>query len=124
MTGWHERAACAGADPALFDPVHVEANDVRLQRLTKAVAFCERCTVADTCLQEARTYRDSGVRGGVLLEDGRPIATPLRGREPVQPHGTYAAYKRHVRAHTPACPSCRAAHARYTAQFRTRRGVA
>lgn len=118
---WHERAACVGADPALFDPLRVEGNDARDRRVTRAFEICAGCTVADACLREARRHQDSGIRGGVLLDAGQPIVVvrQQKGRPASKPHGTHAAYIRHIRAGTQPCQPCKTAHAAYGAELRT-----
>jgi len=76
---WRAEAKCAGADPALFDPV--EGGGRYLSAAAEAgfrqttLTYCQPCPVWWECLQEARAHRDTGLRGGVLLrcKDNRPI---------------------------------------------------
>ena len=66
--------ACAGSDPELFFPSDDDA-------LAAAVAVCAACPLRATCLELAAARSESGVWGGVLLQDGRPLdRLPVRGR--------------------------------------------
>lgn len=66
--------ACADADPDLFFP----GDDARL---AAAQAVCGTCTFRDACLGLGTARGESGVWGGVLLADGRPLTSvPTRGR--------------------------------------------
>lgn len=61
-----DRAACKGANPALFDAV---AGD----RVFDALSYCERCPVIEACcdyVQPSRSYFD-GVAAGRLWRNGR-----------------------------------------------------
>lgn len=66
--------ACAGRDPDLFFPT----DDAVLAR---AVAVCAGCALRELCLELALARSESGVWGGVLLQDGAALArVPRRGR--------------------------------------------
>lgn len=66
-------AACVDADPALFD------GDRATERtLPAAQAWCQRCPVAQTCLDGALVRKDSGVWGGRLLVDGQDATDVVR----------------------------------------------
>jgi len=65
---WQEQAACVGVDPRMFDPPagHEDATE----RIDRAINICASCPVRSECLIDARTQRDDGVRGGLLLASG------------------------------------------------------
>jgi hypothetical protein len=67
---------CADADPELFDPTD---DDV----LAEAQDFCRGCVTRSLCLDLGVRRGEWGVWGGVLLEDGKPLAkVRRRGRPP------------------------------------------
>lgn len=66
--------ACAGIDPELFFPADDEG-------LASAIAVCEGCDFRNLCRSIGESRRESGVWGGVLLDEGRVRdAVPRRGR--------------------------------------------
>lgn len=76
---WYASGNCSPHDPRLFDPIgRPEIGDAALKRIAAAKTVCAGCPVANLCLSEARRNRDSGVRGGLYLDRGRPIANPNR----------------------------------------------
>jgi hypothetical protein len=111
---WRDRAACAGVNPEWFDPP--PRDD-----MTRAAAFavCRRCPVMVECATEAVTYRDSGIRGGVMLLDGRPETNPPR----LDVCGTPVGYRRHIAAGERSCPACRSANRVYDRDARRRRAA-
>lgn len=72
---WHEQAACRLADAHLFDPV--DRGEGSVSRVAVAKGICEGCPVKGECVAEAREHRDSGVRGGVMLDRGKPVREAL-----------------------------------------------
>jgi len=70
---WIERAACQGADPALFFGPDVLSADGRRERLaerrrreTEAKAFCADCPVRAQCAEHALSLPEAhGVWGGM-----------------------------------------------------------
>jgi len=56
--------ACAGIDPELFFP----ADD---QGLASAIAVCDTCSFRNLCRSIGQARNESGVWGGVLLEEGK-----------------------------------------------------
>jgi WhiB family transcriptional regulator, redox-sensing transcriptional regulator len=116
---WTDNAACNGhPDPDLwFAPAdHPDTF--------QAVTVCRGCPVRFDCMEHALRHRDlDGVWGGMTA----PERARLRSRpgvfvEPtrafpadVQPCGTPAAYKRHLRDGERPCVSCAKADARYKA---------
>ncbi len=68
--GW----ACAGIDPEQFFPED-EAT------LAEARRICARCPLQDVCRELGLARGESGVWGGLLLEDGRVLErVPVMGR--------------------------------------------
>jgi WhiB family redox-sensing transcriptional regulator len=65
--GWQCKAACRGADAALFfAPNYFERREEKDGREAKAKAICERCVVREECLQYALKIREPhGVWGGM-----------------------------------------------------------
>lgn len=86
---WRSRAACSGADDALFQCAGKEdetpsksVDVVTRERHAEAREYCEVCPVVAQCLGEALMLTDSGTRGGELLTPtdwklGRPIKKEL-----------------------------------------------
>jgi hypothetical protein len=56
--------ACAGIDPELFFPADENG-------LANAIAVCGGCSFVNLCRQIGETRKESGVWGGVLLDEGR-----------------------------------------------------
>jgi hypothetical protein len=56
--------ACAGIDPELFFPAD-EAG------LANAIAVCDGCSFRELCRTIGETRKETGVWGGVLLDEGR-----------------------------------------------------
>lgn len=68
-------AACAEADPILFDATTIEDAH-------EALTYCRRCPVASLCLSEIRPDRVwyDGVVGGLVWRNGEPITlNPTKG---------------------------------------------
>lgn len=58
---------CIGKTHLFFAP-HNERPNARDQRVTKAVALCKVCPVADKCLQYAQDNNEQfGIWGGVVF---------------------------------------------------------
>ena len=132
MTGtfWRDQAACSLANAHLFDAVDAERYHVR-ERIADAVAICGGCPVAQRCLLDAIANRDSGVRGGKLLDLGKPRRVPSdapynRGQrlKPPAACGTEAGARRHYRAGEPLCQACRTAWTTARRKYRTRKQAA
>lgn len=91
---WQERAACAGAeDPEVFfDPT----------KYAQALLICASCPVKAQC-------RELGKGMGPGVWGGRVQNTPPRvglGGLVLMPHGTEAAYQRHIRLKQDPCLAC------------------
>jgi hypothetical protein len=56
--------ACAGIDPELFFPADEDG-------LANAIAVCGSCSFRNLCRSIGESRRESGVWGGVLLEEGK-----------------------------------------------------
>lgn len=68
--------ACAGhRNPEQFFPQTQED-------LAAAASLCGRCEIRGLCLEIALARAESGVWGGVLLDEGRPGAVPRRPGRP------------------------------------------
>lgn len=70
---WQNDAACRGIDdPSIFWPKLGES-------LAPALAYCNRCTVADECLDDAMLTGDKvGVRGGLSALHRRKMRSARR----------------------------------------------
>lgn len=67
FAAWRERAACLGADTALFFSIrHVDKRAAR--------AFCAGCPVVDECLTDALLQGDFGIRGGMTERERENLA--------------------------------------------------
>lgn len=67
-----EGAACAGADPVLFDAVGGDAA-------ADALSYCDRCAVTRECedlVKPRRSYFD-GVAAGRIWHNGKPAEPGL-----------------------------------------------
>lgn len=74
--------SCADSDePDLFAPTSDDA-------LARALEFCGTCAVRDLCLELGTSRDEWGVWGGVLLENGKPLA---KVRAPGRPKKATAA---------------------------------
>jgi len=92
-------------DTALFFP---ERGDMTAVRAAKAT--CEQCYVTDACLTE-HIYEREGIFGGSTPLERRRIRLALGFTDPqdpvpMQPCGTAAAYRRHLRNSEPPCQPC------------------
>ncbi|MHC1558198.1 WhiB family transcriptional regulator [Actinomycetospora sp. C-140] len=80
---WHEHAACAGMDEALFFPV-ADGGPLGVERIEQAKQVCAGCPVRTTCLadtmaRESPTAR-YGVFGGLSAGDRSRLYADLRTR--------------------------------------------
>lgn len=118
--GWRALARCADVDPEVMFPAPTDAIAVETAR-----ALCAACPVATACLTDvtAEEYGrglDSrwGIRGGLTPEErlerataaGEPVTKRPRGRKPLSPCGSVAAYDRHRKRGETICDACREAH--------------
>lgn len=109
---WREQASCIRAEPTMFDsPELADFDGGKLKpqsvlRLHEARRVCLACPVQLECLADALAAKDSGVRGGRLLDRGNPKVIPsIPKLEAVC--GTEAAYRRHIRNGEPIDTECR-----------------
>ena len=104
---WQQHAACTDSNPDIFfDP----------ERYGEALLVCRECPVKPQC-RELGKGQGEGVWGGRVKRGGRP-----RMEESLlRPHGTDAAYQRHLRRGEPACEACREAHSRARSGRKARR---
>ncbi len=71
-TSWRQRAACLGADPAIFHPLTDEEAEA-------AKAICAQCPVREACLEYALANRErDGVWGGATERERRRIIRQRR----------------------------------------------
>jgi Transcription factor WhiB len=79
---WARDAACATADPHLFDgdtPTHTQ----------QALTYCHHCPVTTQCAALATTpgqpgHRPTGVYAGHLYDDGKPTTRHPRTTTPTR----------------------------------------
>ena len=65
VPAWHEQAACAGMDEALFFPLG-EGGPAGAERIEQAKAVCSACPVRAACLADAMTRESPSARYGVF----------------------------------------------------------
>lgn len=92
MTHWHRRAACIGADPALFDQDHEKETPATKEQDEATIhRYCDGCPVKDLCLQDAISNNDvDGIRGGMTEKQRRQLKrgyVPVKSRV-VEPRNT------------------------------------
>lgn len=96
-------AACRGRDALFF--AHGDVND------GKAKDICATCPLLEACAQYALHHSVQGVWGGMTDEDrenyrnGRGITV----RAGLEPCGTPAAHRRHLRRGEQPCAACKQA---------------
>ena len=109
---WIERAACRGMDTELFYPGRGDDT-------SQAKATCQRCPVADECLDYAlRLGEKWGVWGGRSERERRSLRRD--GPKPFE-HGTPNGYSRHYRIGEKPCDACRDAFNAYQRRLPSRR---
>jgi len=106
---WTDSALCASyGDPTLWDgPREGESALARANRQALATAICDRCPVAETCLEKAVPGLDEGVRGGEVMPECRAHgAGHDKHPPPYIEHGTEAGARAHWRRGQKACGAC------------------
>ncbi|QTJ65291.1 WhiB family transcriptional regulator [Rhodococcus sp. ZPP] len=79
---WQLRAACRGADPAVFYSPEGERGSARVRREAKARQICRPCPVLAPCREHALAAGETyGVWGGLTEADRRKRAHRLRRGE-------------------------------------------
>ena len=63
---WRDSAACADADPNLFDP---ESRNRNVEPFTEARAICGGCPVQAECLEDALRHEQWVMRGGLTPDE-------------------------------------------------------
>ena len=104
---WRAHALCAQVDPELWFPEKGGSA-------APAKRICFACPVRIECLSYAlETGQDDGIWGGHTRESLRQIRREegiiSAGIRILEPCGTPAAYRRHLRSGEPACQACLAA---------------
>lgn len=108
-----DQAACTpdDADRLLYALGHGAGCDALLD---DARRLCQSCPVQAECLDYALTAgEDEGIWGGCTEREREALRRRLklpptpRRAEPLQPCGTPAAHKRHLRAGEKPCQACR-----------------
>ncbi|QHE68567.1 Sporulation regulatory protein WhiD [Rhodococcus sp. WAY2] len=80
---WQLRAACRGADPAVFYSPDGERGSARVLREAKARQICRPCPVLAPCREHALAAGETyGVWGGLTEADRRKRTHRLRRGEP------------------------------------------
>lgn len=102
---WRLRAACVDVDPFSMPEAEFVASGT-----------CSGCPVKTECLAADPCGEELGVYGGLTKRQRMSTVKPADRR--LAPHGTEAAYQRHVRLKESACQPCRDAH---TVAYRERR---
>lgn len=67
MTAW-SKAACAGLDSRIFFVSEDDHNAVDY-----AIRICDRCPIADACLDFALIHREDGIWGGTTRRQRRRL---------------------------------------------------
>lgn len=120
---WHARAACRDHNPDMWHP---DPADVHTRRAAQAI--CGTCPVLKECGKHAlETGEPDGIWAGLTgAQRSKILGTPARDRQKttathlLQPCGTEAAYRRHLRHGEQPCPACAEANSRGKAK---RRGI-
>lgn len=63
---WKKRAACKGLDTNYFFDYYEDNLDIR-QEMDR---LCQSCPVAKECFVSAKFFKESGLWGGIFLEEG------------------------------------------------------
>jgi WhiB family redox-sensing transcriptional regulator len=114
---WRSQSKCRGMDPQLFYPQVSNNGKVRKE----ARDACKECPVINQCYDYALRNEVYGFWAG-LDERERESRRRAAGIAPKKwlydtrmfaPHGTFPAYRRHVRAGEDPCQACKEAHARF-----------
>jgi hypothetical protein len=114
---WRDDAACLGMDPDLFFPPRGGAT-----KGADAKQICGGCPVQAECLEYAlKTRPVYGIWGGLSLRERDKIRRTTRPQRVLEPCGTTAAYKRHLRKGEAPCGPCQDANRR--AQWRNRKAA-
>lgn len=119
-TEWMRLGACVGVDPGVFFPTGTRQEVQRAARAAKRV--CGACPVRSTCLEWAlSTPETEGIWGGLTSDQRLTELVRQRRSSPLpvslEPCGTLAAYRRHLRRGECIDPACREAN-RVAAQER------
>jgi hypothetical protein len=108
---WRAEAACSSTlNPEQFDYIQLgESERDRLQRLAVAKdRYCDRCPVAERCLQYGQSNGFDGLWGGVALLDGQAqllpgLAVPEKDNRVC---GTYGGWVKHRKERSVVCGPC------------------
>jgi WhiB family redox-sensing transcriptional regulator len=97
---WRDAAACQYTDPDVFFPTKGQVGK-------EAKRICARCKVRAQCLAWAMALPEQpqGVWGGLNQRERNSVHAQLATAD-AKPHGTLAAYRRHLRHGETACESC------------------
>lgn len=105
---WRLRVACAAADPRVMFATGPE--------VVRFIAdFCVGCPVRAECRAADPDGDELGVYGGLTQAQRQSQSRRRRPNPKLRPHGTEAAYQRHVRHREAACGPCRDGHDRHLA---------
>jgi hypothetical protein len=109
---------CSSADPEIFH------NDAKASEARK---LCAGCPLAFHCREQARDNGEWGTWGGETSAERAAAGYPPAGwrgrglKAELQPCGTPAAYRRHLRAGQEPCPPCKTAEYRRWSERAARR---
>lgn len=128
---FHGRNLCAGKIDLFVTKIKTDVY--------KAINICKQCPVKDACLEYGIKLPPStiGVYGGKGTYALRPLRAAYRKETGIIeaekkrikygklvdhiPHGTYSGYIRHKQLRTETCDECRAANAKYMADYRSKK---
>ncbi|MGW2550648.1 WhiB family transcriptional regulator [Streptomyces sp. NPDC001635] len=123
---WNAQGTCTS--PAYADQRDMWDADANTPEAAQAKSICLTCPARMECLGSALAEEGAanskdrhGVRGGLTAPERRrtyeilrrrgQFPTSLQERRGLAPHGTDAAYRRHLRRKEPLCEVCRKANA-------------
>jgi WhiB family redox-sensing transcriptional regulator len=76
MTNWTDRAACKGADAAVFFP---STRQIGPKAIREAKTYCDICKVSEQCLYYAiKTESNYGVFGGKTPNERSKLSINMR----------------------------------------------
>lgn len=111
MSDWRAWARCRDVGPDVFYPEHAEEGQYELARM-----ICGECCVRAQCLQWALANAETrwGMWGGLTPMERRQAKREAGlPRRRLKPHGTRAAYLRHLDDNEQPCEDCTTANRAY-----------
>jgi hypothetical protein len=121
MSNWRQYASCKGLPIQHFFP-----DDGPEKPSAFVKALCAECPVQPQCLAEAVSRPNTeGIWGGQSTQKRRKVryANPGTRTVQIQPHGTYARYRRHMDEGSEICGPCKQAGSDYLRKWREQRNM-